>query len=90
MAVIENTPAVGLGRVLSPATVEKQCFWVAVTVLVPVSHDPDPLHGFMWLHTLKDPLSLHLASNAAVQMKHRSLRGCALFCMGSVQSLSPA
>lgn len=55
----------------------------------PSKHEPDLLHGFMWLHTLKKPHSLHLASNLAVQMKHGSPRGCALFCMGSVQNLSP-
>lgn len=89
MAIIENWPSVGLGRMLSPIVVEKQCCWVAVAILIPVSHEPDRLHGFMWLHTFKKPHSLHLASNIAIQMKHGSLSSYALFCMGSVKNLSP-
>lgn len=56
MAIIENMPAVGLGKMLSPTVVGKQCCWVEVAILVPISHEPDPLHGFMWLHTLKTPM----------------------------------
>lgn len=49
-------PAVGLGRVMSHAVGEKQCFWVAVTILVPVSQKLGLLHGLMWLHMLKNPI----------------------------------
>lgn len=56
ISVRENVPAVGLGRVMSHAVGEKQCFWVAVTILVPVSQKLGLLHGLMWLHMLKNPI----------------------------------